>query len=593
MNVSIINRIFVLENKIINYMFKTNNQPKLFSFENELSQKVSKVLEGSKEKWFYNLILRNINEMDFRELYSGKSSRPNSPVNILVSALILKELKGISYDELMESVMFDLRYKTALGLTSIGEVPFSRATLFNFQNRVLDYQLQTGINLIEQVFDKLSARQIKDLALKADIQRSDSTLVASNIQKYSRLQLLIEVLVRLDRILLEKDKQFIHKQLEAYLNKGADKYIYALKGNQLPHELEKLGKVYYRVFEWMREKKEYQDKKEFINFQRAYKEHFVVVDGETNTRPTEELHSGMLQSPDDPDATYRQKRGEHNKGFTINGTETANPENPLQLITDISVNPNNIDDTHILNERVDNLKEKTPELNEMHTDGGYGSQDNDKKFEELGIKHITTAVRGRESEIEKKIEQTSQSPDIYSVECPFQKVESTPTKKRHKVRFDMDTCSQCPLNNKCQIFKSKGRYYFTHEDYLQNKRNNNIVNIPDERRRLRPNVEALMNEFKIRTSGGKLKVRGLFKAALFAFNTGIAINFGRIFRYIAQNGSTGGSDLGNLLAFKNNLLTSVKLRQFLMLFMDDFASRLFCQKCFSDQGYFRQNTPGI
>jgi len=94
-------------------------------------------------------------------LYSDKASCPNAPVNILVSALILKELKGISYDELMESVMFDLRYKTALGFADIGEVPFSRATLFNFQNWILDYQQQTGLNLIEKVFDNFSAGQIK------------------------------------------------------------------------------------------------------------------------------------------------------------------------------------------------------------------------------------------------------------------------------------------------------------------------------------------------------------------------------------------------------------------------------------------------
>ncbi|WP_010420340.1 hypothetical protein [Anaerophaga thermohalophila] len=37
-------------------------------------------------------------------------------------------------------------------ITTIGEVTFSRATRFNFQNRVLDYQLQTGINLIEAGF---------------------------------------------------------------------------------------------------------------------------------------------------------------------------------------------------------------------------------------------------------------------------------------------------------------------------------------------------------------------------------------------------------------------------------------------------------
>lgn len=70
------------------------------------------MLAGSKEKWLYHLALRIINEMNFRALYSGKAIRPNAPVNILVSALILKEVKGLSYHKLMESVMFD----TSLGI---------------------------------------------------------------------------------------------------------------------------------------------------------------------------------------------------------------------------------------------------------------------------------------------------------------------------------------------------------------------------------------------------------------------------------------------------------------------------------------------
>ena len=175
-------------------MFKSNNQPRLFSFEIELCKTQRDLLEKTKEKWFYNLILRNINENNFKPLYSDKASRPNVAVNILVSALILKELRGISFDELMESVMFDLRFKVALGIESIEEVPFSRATLFNFQNRVLAHEQETGNNLIEGVFDNLTAKQIKLLSLKADIQRTDSTLISSNIRKYSRIQLLIEVL---------------------------------------------------------------------------------------------------------------------------------------------------------------------------------------------------------------------------------------------------------------------------------------------------------------------------------------------------------------------------------------------------------------
>lgn len=535
-------------------MFKSNSQPGLFSFETELCKLQQDLLGNSKEKWFYNLILRNINENNFKPLYSKKASRANVAVNILVSALILKELKGISYDELMESVMFDLRYKVALGLDSIDKVPFSRGTLFNFQNRILEHEQQTGINLIEQVFDNLTAQQIKQLSLKADIQRTDSTLISSNIRKYSRIQLLIEVLIRLERILNETDKELIGEQLKAYLETGSGKYVYGLKSDELPRELEKLGKVYYAVHTGIIGEEKYQCKKEFVNFERVYREHFVV-NQEISSKPAEELNSGMLQSPDDQDATYRKKKEQQSKGYTINGTETANPANAIQLITDIAVNPNNIDDTQILNSRIDKIVEKTPELNEIHTDGGYGSEDNDKKLEDLKITQITTAVRGRESEIEKKIEQISQDPDVYSVECPGQTATSVPTKQRYKVRFDTNTCKDCPLKENCQIFKNKGRYYFGHEDYLSGKRNSNISNIPRERRKIRPNVEALMKEFKTRTRNGKTKVRGQFKTSLFAFNAGIAINFGRIYRYIIEY------DLNNELFTSIALLLIKNLQQ--------------------------------
>lgn len=317
--------------------------------------------------------------------------------------------------------------------------------------------------------------------------------------------------------------------------------------------------MYHAVHTAISRKDKYHVTKEYINFARVYKEHFVIVNQEISPKPKEELNSGMLQSPDDWDATFREKNGKQNKGYTITGTETANPANPVQLINDIATKPNNIDDTKILNSRIDIITEKTPDLDELHTDGGYGSEDNDKKFEGLEITQITTAVRGRESEIEKKIEQTSQSPDVYSVECPRQTAISTPTKQRYKVRFDLNICKECPLKEKCQIFKNKGRYYFNHEDYLLGKRNRNIKNIPKERRKIRPNVEALMKEFKTRTRNGKTKVRGLFKTSLFAFNVGIAINFGRIYRYLVKIDLINEPFSSKSLVFLKNTLKTCQM----------------------------------
>jgi len=514
-------------------MFLQNNQPSLFNFENDLSNKQREMLEKTKEKWFYKLIFCNINESIFKPLYSENASRPNIPANILVSSLILRELKGLSFDELMESIQFDLRFKVALGLNSIDEIPFVRSSLFNFQNKIADYEQETGINLIESIFEGLTAKQIKELSLKTDIQRTDSTLISSNIKRYSRLKLLIEVLLRLERILNEEDKAKFINDIQNYSAVGCEKYIYKLKSKDLPHELQKLGTIYYSIYTKIANNEIYKGRKEFNNFERIYNDHFVVINHEISPKPSNELNSSMLQSPDDTDATYRKKNDKESFGYTINATETANPDNHIQLINDIAVNPNNIDDSVILNQRIDKIVDKTPDLKELHTDGGYGSAESDKKFEELAITQITTAVRGRESEIEKIIELVDAKTNTYLVHCPCQKSkESTPTKQRYKVRFDTNICKSCPLNDKCQLFKNNGRYYFKHEDFLQNNRNRNILNIPSERQKIRPNVEACMKEFKTRTNAGKTKVRGIFKTSLFAFNTGIAINFGRIFRYL-------------------------------------------------------------
>jgi hypothetical protein len=57
---------------------------------------------------------------------SGKAvSRPNTPVNAVVGSLILKEVFGLSDDELLESVDIDPRFRYALHTTGCGLQPLS------------------------------------------------------------------------------------------------------------------------------------------------------------------------------------------------------------------------------------------------------------------------------------------------------------------------------------------------------------------------------------------------------------------------------------------------------------------------------------
>ena len=275
----------------------------------------------------------------------------------------------------------------------------------------------------------------------------------------------------------------------------------------------------------------YQDSDYKQIFERVYTEHFTEVEEKIIVKPSVELNSSCLQSPDDLDATFREKRKEEYRGQSINIVETASQETPLNLITDIAVNPNNIDDAQVLNGRIEKVLEKTPDLQEFHTDGAYGNPANDLKFEEEGVIHVQTAVRGRQCEVAFEIKQTAA--EKYQVNCPLQSVESQPSGERYKALFNKIICQNCRLDGKCPAVKRKSNrtYYFAYEDYLRNKRIRSILDIPKERRKIRPNVEATVHEFSCRLTNGKLRVRGAFKAKLFAYSTAIAINFGRIFRY--------------------------------------------------------------
>jgi hypothetical protein len=444
---------------------------------------------------------------------------------------------------------FNLLTKTALGIKEIEELPFCMSTIFYFQNKINAHYIETGENLIEKVFDNLTEGQIKELKIKTNIQRTDSLLVGSNIRNYTRLQLLIEVLLRLSRELSETDKQRFSEELEPYTKKTSEKYIYDLKGSDIPHQTEKVGALYYRLYEVL--KYSYSENKAFQVFERVYREHFSTYDEKIQVKSNEELNSSCLQSPDDLEATYRKKNGKVSKGQTINVFETANPDNPIELLTDTSAHANNIDDSVGLNSRIDIVVEKTPGLNELHADGAYGSSENDKKLEELRITLVQTAIRGPEAAVRIDIEETEKKQ--YMISCPNQTVSSEPGKKRNKAEFDKEKCKACNFLNDCSTIEQKEcrTYYFTREDYLRKKRLKVRDHIPKERRSLRNNVEATISEFSRKLHNKKLKVRGFFKTTIFAITMAISINFGRIYRYMLNMTNPGLSG-GQFVSFSSH-----------------------------------------
>lgn len=539
-------------------MFRKNRkhlQENLFGFSNPLPDKMQEELLESEFHKFYEIIFLNIKEEDFKCLYSEIGSRPNSPVNVLVSSIILMHRYRWTYEQLFQQIKFNLLVKTALGLKTIEEIPFNEATMFNFLSRMNNHFVTTGENLLEKVFDTLTEGQIKELRIKTDIQRTDSFQAASNIRQYSRLQLMIEMLIRIYRVISPEDKLKYKELFEKYVIKSSGQFIYKLPAEDITTELQKIGEVFHKIQTEIGINPVYKEINIFKTFERVYIEHFSVVNEKIVINLPATVSSSSLQSPDDIEATYRTKRGKATRGQSVNIVETANPDNEINLLTDIAINANNKDDSVVLNERIDTIKTKTPDLKELHFDGAYSSKANDEKCEEdnLDILQVQTGIRGiasttRDIEITEIVspvlnsesKKSSAENHRYKVSCQYQEVEAAKTRKRYKAKFDETICSKCPILEQCKLTQtsrsaekgSAGRvYYFTDEEYIKKKRFKNIEKLPLERRSLRNNVEASVSEFRRKMQNRKLKVRGAFRASVFAFSMGVSINFGRIYRY--------------------------------------------------------------
>ena len=513
----------------------------LENWEKLLGPKKLLELKQGKGFSFFQLIFSKIKEENFSGLYSDHIlSSANSPVNRLLSALIIQHQRNWSFAELESQLNFNIEIRVALGLADFSSSAFSMRTLFNFKNRLHAYQKSTGIDLMQNLFEDLTKEQLKELKVKTGIQRGDTVMLNSNIASYSRLSLLVEILNRLYLSLSSADQKQYQVWFSPYL-KGGEKYAYEVKSKENGTHLDQLATVYYGLATSLKEK--YGAISTFQIFERAYHNHFKIVKEDqamvVQVRPSAELDCHTLQSPDDLEATFKKKREEKYQGYSAFGVETCVPENEINLITHLSVHPNQTDDAAILAEELTDMVEKTPDLNECHVDGGFGSTAVDVVAKEEQVDIIQTAVKGNVAKV--PIEVQGNDEIGFTVTCPHPQqaaVKGIKLKKAYKANFDLNQCENCPFQQNCPAYKNrlpkKGTAVFRFKSavVLRQKRHKAILKIPKERRTLRSGVENLMGLMhRCEKHTGKLKIRGLFNCKLYVFAMGISINFERIFRH--------------------------------------------------------------
>ena len=514
--------------------FKTNDVEQLSLFDSflNLTPREQKALQNSWAKVFAEEVFPKIDERPFEVLYSAKASRPNTPVNVIIGACIIKELFDYTDDEIVEGLMLDLRLQYALHTTSFEEQPLSDKTLSRFRRRCYDYEQTHGIDLYKQAIDNYNNEIAKMMNLDGRIHRMDSMMINSNMRILARSELIYSCIARLVKYIAKEQPELLPERLRHYAEPNDfNAVLYHERSSTLEQRMEQFLKDAETLYDLT--KTGFEDVSEYELFIRCFSEQSIVENGKRRWFTKEDMlgASNLLLNPTDPEATFRRKAGTAYQGYVANLEEVVGKNGSAVISYDYK--QNTYADTYFLRDRLEELPKQENETS-MIVDGAYYSEANSQKAADKNIQLIPTALaikHGRDN-LDGFVLNEDQS---RITQCPAgHKPESCcykPSNDEFKLSFDREHCSNCPYQDQChpKIYKKVARVLITKKSLvrraLQKRMKEDDYSLY---RRLRNGIETIPSNLRRNYHLEKLP-RGKQRGKFFFGSKIAALNFRKLF----------------------------------------------------------------
>jgi hypothetical protein len=274
-------------------------------------------------------------------------------------------------------------------------------------------------------------------------------------------------------------------------------------------------------------------------------------------RPAEDVSAESLQSPHDPGATYRRKNGEeYPGGYVVAVSETCDPTNDVQLITDVQVAPNTTDDGELLKRSLEGQSGRALAPDEMTTDGGFTGPTAEEACEAHQTKLRPTRIRGGRGDPDRlgwedyEWTGSDEKGRPTGVVCPEGEegtVEPGESEGRLIARFEPGACEGCPLlGGACRVEERRaGPTMYVSERSVEVARMRQDLREKD--RSVRAPVEATMRSVKRGLKGDKLPTRGLARASMVLHGAALMVNLRRLHRHREKKRAQGRSAADKVL----------------------------------------------
>src|SRR5699024_479421 len=441
---------------------KKEHQKSLFDLDIQASPIISKRLQNTWAESFFTNVFLHIHEERFAILYSDQLSRPNKPVNVLVSLLILKELNDLTDEELIDAYYFDYRFQHALGISDLSDEGLAINTLTNFRSRLVRYEAQTGIDLLHIEMEAIAEQLAQHMALNKSMARMDSLMVASSSKKMSRLELVYTVVRNMVQVLDETDGVSVPQAFVSFLQEEhKNDALYRTKSDQTASKLEQLIQQASNLFQIVQQKPFVRDTEAFHHLKRLLEEQCTQGEDGTFT-PLEgnAIPPESLQNPSDSDATYRNKGGENHIGYSLNIVEVRDQERDAGLILNHDYQFNSHSDADYGEAFIDNhpLSDK---IDTLSVDGAYYRLETvekaEKKEVEINFSHLTGRPKKENQIGVNTFTIEPESNQIIECTAGYAPVRSTYQQDQdvYTAKFEKAYCHNCPLQAQCPVQEQK------------------------------------------------------------------------------------------------------------------------------------------
>jgi hypothetical protein len=468
---------------------------------------------------FRQEITHLIDENAYKVLFNETMGAPNASIHILVGMMIIKEAFGWSDSQLFEQCQFNLLVRSALGLVNMNDPLPAESTYYLLRKRMYEYQRQTGEDLLEKTFAQITREQIKQFDVNGRKIRMDSKLIGSNIAYYSRYEIIHQTLSRFYTS-LGKFKQArlvpsLRQQLEELTGEEPNKTVYRSTKEEIQGRLQLIGVLIYTLLNTFTG----QTSESYQLLQRVFDEQYKIVENkQVKLRPKEEITSGSVQSPHDPDSAFRQKGDQRVKGYSVNITETTSDEG-LNLITNVIVDQANTADKDFVQPAIAATVEVTgQQVETAYLDGAFQSPGNDEF-----CKDIDMVFTGIQSEYSR-----------YDLEKTTEGLLVTNTQTGERIMATLAKKNKSSKEDRWYIKTAERRVYFGQLAIRASILRKIMKNRSVEELRKRNNVEATIFQVAFPLKNNKSKYRGLLKQRNWAYCRCLYVNLVRIIKFTKQ-----------------------------------------------------------